>query len=107
MTRFETLMQHATDDELRVMVRILERADAKPAILVTIQGRRYVVAQEDEYRFEGVASGPYAIGNNSRIDWFGGQWMRSYGKVDEMYRSLSGYDVTKIERADRSKVWGR
>lgn len=78
------------------------------AIVVTLaegsKKRRYVVAQEDEGMFEGDSA--VNIVGNWRFN-FGGQWLRSLGKVDEMYRTLSGNDVIKIQRIDRTKVWGR
>jgi hypothetical protein len=112
-SRLETILQHATTDELRVIAAIAERANAEPAILVTVGGRRYVVAEEDELTFHNIPDGKYdydprnyGAGILDKV-FFGAQWMRKYGKVDEMYRSLSGYEVTKVARVPRSRVWGK
>lgn len=101
----ETLIQNATTDELRVIAQIAERARNKPAILATVGKRRYVVAQEDEHVFDGFVPGENVQGMSGMVS-FGCQWMRSYGKVDEMYRTLSLWEVTKVQRVDRAKVWG-
>lgn len=78
-------------------------------VLVTVQEgskkRRYVVASEDAaevlaYRDTDPDDRPWMF-------YFGAQWLRGYGNVDEMYRSLSMTDVVKIETADAGKVWGR
>lgn len=37
---------------------------------------------------------------------FGAQWVRAYGNVDEMYRTLSLYEVTSVRAVDRKRVWG-
>ena len=46
MRELEILIANASEDELRVITRVLGRANAKPAIVVTVRGgKRYVVAQ--------------------------------------------------------------
>jgi hypothetical protein len=97
--------------------------------------RRYVICREDEHLFARVPVGkvPEAEGTpclgpdgpgtgvrppsisdirRAREDYlgrfsFGCQWLRSMGRVDEMYRSLSTWEVVKVERKPASKVWGR
>ena len=121
----ETLLQEATDDELQTIARVVGRVVVRAAVVVTIKGktsRRYVVAMEDEHLFEGLSgvlrteSRPGAC--DSEIDdrfghmgavltSFGCQWLRRMGVVDEMYRSLSMCEVTKVERIDRKRVRGR
>ena len=96
-----TLFQNATGEEAEALARVINRANAMPAVVVTLReggkSRRYVVDQADESDFD-----------NGRVPhWFGGQWLRGYGRVDEMYRSLCGDEVVKVERLDRAKVWGR
>jgi len=125
----EPILNNATPEELAIIGRIAARANAKPAIVVTVDGRRYVVDQADEPSFDGVPDGkvPVAPGTpasnghrppsvyeirSAREEHlgrfnFGCRWMRSFGKVDECYRSLSTWEVTKVERVDRKKVWGR
>jgi hypothetical protein len=103
-----TLLEHATPEEAKTILRILQRANRQPAIVVTmgLGNRRYVVAQEDEVSFEKIPDGPFKPGHS---DWrvnFGAQWLRGYGRVDEMYRSLSLDDVTKVARISRDRVWG-
>ena len=102
MSRLDTIIQNATPDELRAITAAAERANARPAILVTIGHRRYVVAQEDERDFDSITD-PAAL---PRMLAFGGQWLRGYGRVDECYRLLSAYEVTRITRVDRRRVWG-
>ncbi len=89
------MIRHATREELDAILSLRDRVDALPAIVVTIMRKRYVVDQSDEHEFE-----------EGRPYMFGGRWLRSYGRVDEMHRLLSGGDVTKIERIERKKVWG-
>lgn len=92
--------------------------------------RRYVVAHEDAGLFDGVPDGPVpkaegtpAAGGATRPPSvsdirltreeylgrfsFGCQWLRSLGRVDEMYRTLSTWEVVKVERLDSARVWGR
>jgi hypothetical protein len=105
-----TLIRNATDDELVVIKSILQRAATKPAIVVTldIDNRRYVVDQADEHLFEDTPDGPTPEDRYDRPRFdFGARWLRQYGKVDEMHRSLGGYEVKKVQRIDRAKVWGR
>lgn len=105
----EEALRQSDEDAVRAIVRILNNQRARPAILATIDGKRYVVAEEDEHEFENIPDGPLGTGFDNPLDrvWFGGRWMRGYGRVDEMYRSLGGYEVTRIQRVDRDKVWGR
>jgi len=111
MSKFRTLIQNASDDELKVIGDVLARADAKPAVVVTLQEgskqRRYVVYQEDEYLFEGIHTPEAFQASHGRFAYFGGQWLRQYGKVDEMSRTLSSSELVKIQRVPRNKVWGR
>jgi hypothetical protein len=105
------LTANATEDELRLITSILARANDKPAVIVTTRdGRRYVVAQEDEPMFEPLI-GLKAPELHERVQRsltpFGARWLRRYGCVDEMYRSLSISEVTKVATADRARVWGR
>ena len=105
MSRLDTIIQNATPDELRAITAAAERANARPAILVTIGRRRYVVAQEDEWLFDAIKSSadlPYL----QRYGAFGCQWLRGYGRVDECYRTLGFEEITAITRADRKRVWG-
>jgi len=88
------------------------RAGVGPAIVVTVtsgsSSRRYVVVREDEDLFAAIPDGP--VRREHHFDGpqfdFGGQWLRGYGKVDESYRSLAGYQITRVVRIDRVKVWG-
>ncbi len=91
------MLLHASREELEMILKLRDRVDSFPAIVVTVMRKRYVVDQSDEHEFHD-GKIPYA---------FGGQWLRGYGRVDEMYRLLSGAEVTKIERIDRTKVWGK
>lgn len=109
----DIIAANAADDELRVLAAVLKRANDRPAIVVTVrQGvngtRRYVVAQEDEPMFADLPDGP--IERADRWDgpqfWFGAQWLRGYGRVDEMYRTLSASEITRVARVNRAKVWG-
>jgi hypothetical protein len=109
----ETLLGHMdpnNEEEVRAVLGILQRANDAPAVVVTLpngggKGRRYVVSREDESMFDGINTPADFEETYGWRGWFGGQWLRSYGRVDEMYRSLSG-PVLKIERIDRRKVWG-
>lgn len=133
MSGLQTLVQNATTEELRTIHAVLQRADAKPAVVVTLEHgrstRRYVVAQEDEHLFDGVPTGKVPVAEGTPASdgvrppsisdirqareehlgrfGFGGQWLRGLGRVDEMYRSLATWEVVKVERIDRTKVWGR
>lgn len=105
---------------------------AGTCVVVTVEGkpaRRYVIDDRDEDLFDRVPSGkvPEAEGTPaaggatrppsvSDVRWaredhlgrfsFGCQWLRSLGKVDEMYRTLSTWEVVKVERLPRTRVWG-
>lgn len=80
--------------------------------------RRYVVTPEDEPLFGNftgtlptlkvVSISDFRHAREEVIGrfWFGAQWLRSYGRVDEMYRSLATYEVCKIERIGYARVWG-
>jgi len=105
----ETLIENATDEELPAIAAAMRRAQAKPCVLVTVQEgrgtRRYVVDREDEEQLRvliGVPVEELRIGHY----WFGAQWLRGMGRVDEMHRSLGLYSVVKIAEADRARVWG-
>lgn len=53
----QTLTRHATREERAAIDAAIQRANARPAILVTIRlegRRRYVVSQEDEHILEGL-----------------------------------------------------
>jgi hypothetical protein len=104
-----SILAHATEEELRVLLAVIERVNAQAAIVVTMRdNRRYVVSQEDEHLFADIPDGP--VVREDRWDgpqsWFGGQWLRGYGRVDEMHRSLAGYEIAKVARVDRKRVWG-
>lgn len=103
-----TLLERAeTPEEIATVARMLQRAHDAPAVLVTCaDGRRYVVAQEDESLFAEIPDGPFESSGMGGFGGFGAQWLRGYGRVDEMYRSLSFWDVRKVARADRARVWG-
>lgn len=96
------------------------------SVVVTVDNgrkRRYVVASEDEHLFAGVPTGPINGGKVEADDdvfevrWaredalgrfsFGCQWLRGMGRVDEMYRTLSTWEIVKVERIDATRVWGR
>jgi hypothetical protein len=115
MNKLEVLIRAASEDELRTLVGLVERVNAHPAVMVTLQEgrgkrRRYVVYQEDEHLFDGL-SGNVSREQveqhfGSRFAWFGGQWLRSMGRVDEMARTLSVAELVKVERRHRNAVWG-
>ncbi len=111
MRELEILIANASEDELRVITRVLGRANTKPAILVTVRdSKRYVVAQEDEPMFEalvGLSEAELATRVSQSLGGFGAQWLRGYGRVDEMYRSLTLREVVKVAEVDRERVWGR
>ena len=107
----ETICANATEQELRTVLTVLDRAHAKPAVLVTLaegsRSRRYVVEQEDEHEFDGLV-GLSAQELRRHLSWrtpFGGRWLRGFGRVDEMYRTLSGEEVIKVEHENRDRVW--
>jgi hypothetical protein len=61
--------------------------------------RRYVVVYEDRNMFAGIKDGP--IDGREELGWrfhFGAQWLRGPGRVDEMYRTLSGSDIVRVTR---------
>lgn len=107
----ETLVANATDDELPAIAAALHRAQSKPCVLVTtLEGgkrRRYVVAQEDEDEIRKYVGCAESVLDRQWQVWFGAQWLRGMGRVDEMYRSLSLSETVKVEEADRARVWGR
>lgn len=120
----ETIIANATPTELAAINAAAKRANEKAAVVVTVESgskrRRYVVAQEDEGLFAAVPTGVVPEPDPSsrqnivlaREDYlgrfyFGAQWLRSLGKVDEMYRTLGTYEVVKVERIARDKVWGK
>jgi hypothetical protein len=70
--------------------------------------RRYVVDRKDEDIFAGRpdASGAkfqalYGQGHLGKFgrEYFGGQWLRGPGRIDEQYRSLSGAEIVAIKHA--------
>jgi len=104
------------------------------AIVVTVKhynkgNRRYVVVSEDEGLFTDVPTGkvpepegtpasngvrPPSISDirsarEERLGRFsfGCRWVRAFGKVDEMYCTVSTWEVIKVERITDAKVWGR
>lgn len=63
--------------------------------------RKFVVVPEDEYRFDGIES--FAKVNDEddhplEYLYFGAQWLRRAGVIDEQYRSLTGSDVLSLKR---------
>jgi hypothetical protein len=121
----ETLIANATDDELPAIAAVLVRIAKRPAVVVTLRGtprRRYVVATEDESLFDGLVGnlrpesrsggrdsevGERFGGMGAVLTSFGCRWLRRLGAVDEMYRTVSVVEVTKVERIDRKRVFGR
>jgi len=122
----ETLLSHATDEELPAIAAVLKRIADAPAVVVTVRHnkstRRYVVSTEDESLFDGLSgaliseSRPGARdseveerfgGMGAVLTSFGCRWLRGYGRVDEMHRTLSMIEVIKVERIDRRRVFGR
>ncbi len=125
MMEIETLIEHATEEELPVIAAVLRRIADRPAVVVTVRGgktaRRYVVAVEDESLFDGLSgamrpeSRPGARdsgfeerfgGMGAVLTSFGCRWLRRYGALDEMHRTLSVIEVTKVEHIDRHRVFG-
>jgi hypothetical protein len=109
------LLAAATDEELPVLAAVIKRLNDRPAILVTVgrggsRRRHYVVVEDEE------AIRPYVGKSHAELAKLrrgpngmtpiGCQWLRAYGKVDELYVSLSLDDVVKVEETDRAKVWG-
>lgn len=107
------------------------------AIVVTVEGtpaRRYVVVDNYDY-FRDVPSGnvpeapqtpclgPEGPGTGVREPavsdvreyrerhlgrfHFGCRWVRSLGRVDEMYRTLGTWEIIKVERLPYERVWGK
>jgi hypothetical protein len=110
-----SLMRHATEPEREVILNVLRRVVASPAVVVTVREggrrRRYVVALEDEQelrRFVGHSAQQLQdeLGGRAALLTFGAQWLRGPGRVDEMYRSLSMAEVVRVAVVDRSVVWG-
>jgi hypothetical protein len=110
MSDLAILIANANEAELRVINTVLKRANEKPAVLVTMRdGKRYVVVQEDEHLFTeliGLSAEELAERVAHHRGYFGGQRLRRYGNVDEMYRSLGMYEVQRLTTADRTRVWG-
>jgi hypothetical protein len=106
----DVLIANATPQERAAIAAARERANAKPAVIVTMRDRRrYVVDQEDEPHLVALA-GLNAEALRRRVEHaaggFGGRWLRGYGRVDEMHSYLAFYEVTKVATADRDRVWG-
>jgi hypothetical protein len=109
------LLAAATEEELRVLVAVIKRLNDRPAILVTVgrgggKRRRYVVVEDEETIRPYVGKSQAELAELSRgpngMTPIGCRWLRAFGKVDEMYASLSLYEVVKVEEVDRAKVWG-
>jgi hypothetical protein len=98
-------LRDGDEEAVSAIGRVITRKASEPAILVTLGGKRYVVATEDEHVFDRIPDGPHSL-DSYRFQVFGAQWLRGYGRVDEMYRSLSLCEVTKVQRVDRARVWG-
>ena len=109
------MLLEATEEERQTIARVMTRIVDRPAIVVTVdlgtKRRRHVVAIEDEPVFDGLSG---SLSEEFRTDHlsgmrgmvsFGCQRLRRMGVVDEMYRSLSLYEVTKVEWIDRARVW--
>jgi hypothetical protein len=110
------LARYATTEELAVIANVVQRANDRPAVLVTVKHggfrRRYVVDRADEEQLRDyVGKSETELAELSRgmrgMLGFGCQWLRRYGRVDEMHRSLSLHEVVKVEQANRAKVWGQ
>jgi hypothetical protein len=121
----ETRIEHATDEELPAIAAVLRRIADRPVVVVTVRGdrtkRRYVVSVEDESLFDefsGVLRPESRSGARDSdveerfggmgavLTSFGCRWLRRYGAVDEMHRTLSIIEVIKVERIDRRRVFG-
>lgn len=111
----ETLVQHANPEELAVLAGLMKRIAARPAVLVTVRHgsgqRRYVVdlADEEALRpYVGMTQAELAEASRGMAGTlgFGCQWLRGFGRVDEMTRTLSLHEVLKVEEAPRKRVWG-
>lgn len=110
------LIAAATEEELPVLAAIIKRLNDRPAILVTVgraggRRRRYVVVEDEESIRPYVGKSEAELARLSRgrngMTPIGCRWLRSFGNVDEMYASLSLWEVVKVEEVDRAKVWGR
>jgi hypothetical protein len=107
-----TLLRHATQEEREAIRAAAQRAYEHPAIIVTIRHegqRRYVVDQEDEHLFEALArlkAAEIKAAVANRLGGFGAQWVRRYGNVDEMHRTLAISEVTNVTSTERHRVWG-
>jgi hypothetical protein len=111
----ETLLQHATPEELAALTGLIKRIAARPAVLVTVRHgsgqRRYVVdlADEETLRpYVGKSQAELAEASRGMAGMlsFGCQWLRGFGRVDEMARTLSLYEVLKVEEVPRRRVRG-
>jgi hypothetical protein len=109
------LLAAATEEELPVLAAVIKRLNDRPAILVTVgraggRRRRYVVVEDEETIRPYVGRSEAELARLSRgpngMTPIGCQWLRAFGKVDEMYASLSLYEVVKVEEVDRARVWG-
>lgn len=108
------LLRNASPGERELIAKVSARADAERAIVITIAlegSRRYVVVQEDEPMFEGLAglSGEHF---RDQLDGclgpqflFGARRVRKYGDIDPAYRSLSLHEVTSVTAVDRRRAW--
>lgn len=120
------LLREATAEEALTIASVASRRIARPAVVATVASggrrRRYVVAMDDEGLFNGLegalrpesrpgacdAAVDVRFGHmGAALTSFGGRWLRRFGCVDEMHRTLSMAEVVKVERIDRAKVWGR
>jgi len=106
----DVLIANATEEERAAITAARQRANAKPAVIVTMRDRRrYVVDQEDEPRvieLKGLNAEELHRRVENALDGFGGRWLRGYGRVDEMQRYLAFREIVKVATADRARVWG-
>jgi hypothetical protein len=111
----DTLIRYATEPERRVLAAILQRAQAMPGVVVTLQEgastRRYVAAREDEEDLRPLAGLPRpeltaALRTGRYPHTFGGQWLRAYGRVDEQYRTLPLDHAVAVQQVSRARIWG-
>lgn len=83
-----------------------------PRTVVTVQNgkgtRRYLVDRADEHVLDHLPDGPVdpeTVRGMSGAAGFGCQWLRSRNIVDEMYRTLSLWDVVRISRKTITVRW--
>jgi hypothetical protein len=107
----ETLLQHANAEELAVLAGLMKRI----AALVTVRHgggrRRYVVdlADEEALRpYVGKTEAELAEASRGMAGMlsFGCQWLRAFGRVDELARTLSLDEVLKVQEAPLARLGG-